>query len=70
MNFIFNSNMLFGIIFIALSIGLYVSTCLNRYKKTNFKGKTAIITTSIVIACIGLLFLIAGIVYAWPQMIA
>lgn len=66
----FNSNMLIGILMIVVGIATIISIVVNRYKTTQFKGRLPVIIISIVVSVIGLVLLIMGICYEWPNLIA
>jgi phosphatidylserine synthase len=64
----FNSNMLIGIILIVFAIAMVISITYNRYKTSHFKGRIPLFISSGIIALIGLILLILGIVYEWPNL--
>lgn len=64
----FNSNMLIGIVLVVFAIAMAISIIFNRYKTSGFKGKVPVIIASSIIGTIGLILLIMGIVYEWPNL--
>ena len=65
----FNSNMLIGLIMIVFAAAFYISIVMNRYKTSGFKGKLPVMIASAVIAVIGLILFIVGVVYEWPNLV-
>ena len=64
----FNSNMLIGIVLIVFALAMSISIIFNRYKTSGFKGKIPVIVVSSVVGVIGIILLIMGIVYEWPNL--
>lgn len=64
----FNSNMLIGLIMVIFAIAMCISIVFNRYKTSGFKGKLPVIIVSAVIAVIGLVLFILGVIYEWPNL--
>ena len=64
----FNSNMLIGIVLVVFAIAMFISITFNRYRTTGFKGRVPIIIASSIIAAIGVILFIVGLVYEWPDL--
>lgn len=64
-NGVFNTETLFGILFLVAAFSLVYDLWLTRPIKGNFKGKIPLIIVSCILGCIGLFLLICGLIYGF-----